>query len=112
VFHKESSRREIYTRVSKSEGWLRTPKSTRHNWSWFVIKVHLEDEILRPISFGAHRSFFFIFYSLIHMNTHIHMCGQCMHPPPTPSLSPHPPRFQEEPVLPFSPILFKRRHKQ
>jgi hypothetical protein len=32
-------------------------------------------------------------------------------PPPLPS-SPHPPRFQAGPVLPSSPILLKRRHKQ
>jgi hypothetical protein len=33
----------------------------------------------------------------------------CLLPPPSP---PHPPRFQAEPILPFSPILLKRRHKQ
>jgi hypothetical protein len=27
--------------------------------------------------------------------------------PPTPSLSPYPPRFQAEPVLPSSPILLR-----
>jgi hypothetical protein len=31
-------------------------------------------------------------------------------PLPPPSAL-HPPRFQAEPVLPFSPILLKRRHK-
>jgi hypothetical protein len=28
------------------------------------------------------------------------------------AISPHPPRFQAEPILPFSPILMKRKHKQ
>jgi hypothetical protein len=32
--------------------------------------------------------------------------------PLPPSSSPFPPRFQEEPVLPSSPNLLKRRHKQ
>jgi hypothetical protein len=54
----------------------------------------------------------FSLYSYIHM--YIHCLGH-FSPPPS-LLLPHPPtltsRFQAEPVLPFSPILLKRRQKQ
>jgi hypothetical protein len=54
-------------------------------------------------------SFFFL-YSFIHMC--IHCLGHFSSLPSVPSLSPPPPLFQAEPVLPFSPILLKSRHKQ
>jgi hypothetical protein len=46
----------------------------------------------------------FFFYSLIHMCTHC--LGHFSHP-----LSPTPPHFQAESVLPLSLILLKRKHK-
>jgi hypothetical protein len=53
---------------------------------------------------------------IIFFNSFIHMCilfGPFLpcdpHPLPLP---PTPLRFQADPVLPFSPILLKRRHKQ
>jgi hypothetical protein len=68
----------------------------------------LEDANMKlTLEYG--NGFFKIFYSFIHVC--IHCLGDFSSLLPAPSLSPTPPRFQAEPVLPLSRILLKRRHK-
>jgi hypothetical protein len=64
----------------------------------------------------------FIFYYYFLNFYFIHMCIQCLSlfsliPPasslsPTPTLSPQPPRYLAETILPLSLILLKREYKQ
>jgi hypothetical protein len=58
---------------------------------------------------SQHPFFFLFIYSYVHT-----LFGPSLPPVPPPAypLSPHPPHFQAESILPFSPILLKRRHNQ
>jgi hypothetical protein len=73
----------------------------------FFIAAH---EVLSIIDILGHRvNLVFPLYS------YIHMCIHCLgHFSPMSPITSYPPlpHFQAEPVLPFSPILLKRRHKQ
>jgi hypothetical protein len=67
-----------------------------------------ENETPEDISFKneGEMGFFFLF---IHLFICTYIVGPISFPCPPP---PFPPHFQAEPVLPFSPSLLKRRHKQ
>jgi hypothetical protein len=69
----------------------------------------IQSQVLKKEAAGSLRSFFFLFiYSHVHT-----LFGPFLPPCPLPPLCPPTPsRFQAEPVLPFSPVLLKRRHKQ
>jgi hypothetical protein len=58
-------------------------------------------------------SLFMLFPFFLFIYSYVHTLLRSFLPSfPSTCPSPHPSRFQAEPVLPFSPILLKRRHKQ
>jgi hypothetical protein len=59
---------------------------------------------------GTWNKFLIYLFIFIHLLICAYIVWAISPPTPTPSLSPIPPHFQVEPVLPFSPILLKRRH--
>jgi hypothetical protein len=89
------------TKKSREMEWIGTEVGTG------VLRVDLS--IVLILSSVMHYFNFWkqcLFYSFIHV---------CIHFSPLPLPSPSallPPCFQAEPVLPFSPILLTRRHKQ
>jgi hypothetical protein len=75
----------------------------------------IDTELLRfSASCAINKLYFLFFFYFILFFIHLFMCAYTVWaripcPLPVSSISP---RFQAEPVLPFSPILLKRRHKQ
>jgi hypothetical protein len=63
------------------------------------------------VHFSGDRNFSLFFFIHLFICAYIVWAVSPPCPPPPPS-PPPPPRFQAEPILPFSPILLKRRHKQ
>jgi hypothetical protein len=92
--------------------WLITPLlSAIYFCRICLLKVCTEFNILLLLPYLGQwlvsRLLLFLFtYSHVHT-----LFGSFLPLSPTPTLSPHPPRFKADPVLPLSLILFKRRHK-
>jgi hypothetical protein len=82
--------------------------SPTHLWFLFVCGI-----LFHPFTFFWHILNLFIFFL-----THLFICVYTVCASSPPALFPLPPPlyqpslFQAKPILPFSPILLKRRHKQ